>query len=206
MTATAVWTLPKPWVVPCLWPGSTLLIVCSGESVGPQQEQVRRFDGPVIAVKHGVLIRPNADVLLLAGDRGVDEASLLDVFTGAHAIVRSKLHEGMPPTVKRVSRAKNHEQLCPLKDHVCGYDLGTSAINLAWHFGATTIVLAGYDMTGGHFCKHPLQHPPADHFRRHMGPLASLNADAVSKGIRIVNVSPTSAVTAFEKQPLEVFL
>jgi hypothetical protein len=67
-------------------------------------------------------------------------------------------------------------------------------------------VLLGYDMSGGHFCKHPMQSPPRDHFKRHVVPLTALNADARKKGVRIVNCSPTSAVTAFEKQPLEAFL
>jgi hypothetical protein len=47
-----------------------------------------------------------------------------------------------------------------------------------YKFGATEIVLLGYDMTGGHFCKHPLQNPPQAHFRRHMRPLAAFAADA----------------------------
>ena len=53
---------------------------------------------------------------------------------------------------------------------------------------------------------HPMPIIPDLHFRRHMGPLAALAADATVKGIRIVNCSPISRVTAFERQPLEVFL
>jgi hypothetical protein len=155
-----------------------------------------------------VLLRPDADVLFLAGeDWDTICLPMIRKFIGTHVVVRSKFHPDLPETAKRVTRSKHHDRLCELRDHVCGYDTGTSAINLAYHFGARTIVMLGYDMTGGHFCKgHPLPYPPQDHFRRHMVPLAALNADARRKGVRIVNCSPTSAVTAFERQPLEVFL
>lgn len=207
MTSTSVtWTPPAAWMVPREWPDSTILIVCSGESAGPQKDLIRRFPGPVIAVKHGVYLRPNAEVLFLSGDGAEMALPLIEAFTGQYIVVRAKSSPLFPVHTKRVTRTKEHGALCELKNHVGGYDTGTSAINLAYHLGATTIVLAGYDMTGGHFCKHPLQNPPQQHFVRHMKPLYDLNADATRKGIRIVNVSPISAVTAFEKQSLEAFL
>lgn len=211
-TAAAAWTPPKPWPVPREWPGATCLVVCSGESVGPQAHLIRKFSGPVIAVKHGVLLRPAAPVLFMSGEMTATVAEgLLPTWQGKgkpghYAIVRGRSCPELDPCWLRVTRDKRHGTLSDLKDHVTGLDTGTSAINLAYHFGATTIVLAGYDMTGGHFCTHPLQNPPADHFRRHMVCLQALEVDARAKGIRIVNVSPISAVTAFEKQPLEAFL
>lgn len=207
MTATATLAPPKTWHIPREWgPDEVCFVLCSGESIGQQAETIKRLSGRFVAVKHAVVLRPDADVLFMAGDEHAEGPVFVKQFTGTYAIVRSKPYRGLPDTVKRVTRTKNHEQLCELTDHVCGYDSGTSAINVAYHFGARTIVLLGYDMTGGHFCKHPLQNPPADHFRRHMGPLTRLNEDARAKGVRIVNCSPISAVTAFEKQPLEAFL
>jgi hypothetical protein len=205
--AGAAWELPPSWHIPREWPCERCFILCSGESIGPQKDLIRKLEGRFIAVKHGVYLRPDADVLFLAGEGTLTfEADLIRQFTGTYTIVRSKHHPGLPASVLRVSRTKDHTKLCELTDHVCGYDVGTSAINLAYHFGATEIVMLGYDMTGGHFCKHPLPFPPSDHFRRHMSTLADLNEDAKAKGIRIVNCSPISAVTAFEKQPLESFL
>lgn len=205
---TATWVQPKPWSVPQEWsPEEVCFVLCSGESIGPKAKQIQRLKGRFIAVRHGVLIKPDADVLFMSGEgHGEILATLVKQFRGTHAIVRGKHYPILPESVRRVTRTKDHDHLCELRDHVCGYDTGTSAINLAYHFGAKTIVMLGYDMCGGHFCKHPLQNPPADHFRRHMEPLKRLNADARSKGVRIVNCSPISAVTAFEKQPLEAFL
>jgi len=146
-------------------------------------------------------------VLFISGERSPDiAAGLMKKFTGKYAIVRGRHHPDLPTSLLRVTRSKMHDTLTELRDHVTGLDSGTSAINIAYHLGATEIILLGYDMCGGHFCKHPLQNPPADHFRRHMTHLPALNEDAKSKGIRIVNCSPISAVTAFERQPLEAFL
>lgn len=214
MTAVApVWTPPTPWPVPREWPGGVCLIVCSGESAGVKAAAIRQFRGRVIAVKHGVLLRPDADVFFMSGEMTSTIArELLPKWTpigqpGHYAIVRGRSTPDLPEIFKRVTRSKIHGELCDRPDHVSGRDTGTSAINLAYLFGATTILLVGYDMAGGHFCPHPLQNPPADHFVRHTEFLHQLDADAKRKGIRIVNCGDAkSRVTAFERQPLEAFL
>jgi hypothetical protein len=208
VSAVATWAYPKPWAVPQEWSADEpCFVLCSGESIGPQAKQITRLKGRFVAVKHGLLLKPDADVLFMPGECWKEIVfPLMTQFRGKHVVIRSKFHPDLPESVKRITRAKDHEHLCELRDHVCGLDSGTSAINLAYHFGARTIVLLGYDMSGGHFCKHPMQNPPRDHFKRHVVPLTALNADAKKKGVRIVNCSPTSAVTAFEKQPLEAFL
>ena len=196
------------WHVPHEWPGERCYILCSGESIGPQKDLIQSIRGHrFIAVKHGVLQRPDADVLFLSGERSPDIGlSLIPKFRGRYIVARSRSNPAFPDTVKVVTRTKDHERLCELTDHVCGYDSGTSAINLAYHFGATEIVLLGYDMTGKHFCKHPLGRIPQEHFDRHMGPLKALAKDCAARGIRVVNCSPISAVTAFERGRLEDWL
>lgn len=206
--SVSVGTYPKTWRVPREWDASDpCFILCSGQSIGAQADLIARLTGRFIAVKHGLLLKPDADVLFMPGECWSEIVfPLLKRFKGTHAIIRSKWHPDLPESVKRITRAKDHETLCELSDHVSGFDTGTSAINLAYHFGARTIVLLGYDMTGGHFCPHPMQNPPQQHFRRHLVPLHALNDDAKKRGVRIVNCSPISAVTAFERQPLEAFL
>lgn len=201
--------MPPTWKIPRDWPGERCFILCSGESIGSQFETICKLKGRFIAVKHGVLLRSNADVLFLVGETTPPayDADLISAFTGTHILMRGKWnalydHYG----VKRLTRTKDHTALCELRDHVSGYDAGTSAINIAYHFGATEIIMLGYDMRGGHFCQHPLQYPPESHFRRHIAFLRNLNQDALSKGVKIINCSPGSAVEAFEKRRLEEFL
>lgn len=208
---------PPTWHVPREWAGERCFILCGGESLRAQRKLIPKLKGRFIAIKEGVLFRPDADVLFLAGDAfEAVEKPLIPRFKGSYIVARG-WHQALPETAKRVTRTKDHGKLCDRTDHVCGYDSGTSSINLAYHFGAVEIILLGYDMTGGRSLNeqerrafgidpHPMPRIPESHFRRHMKPLKDLAADARAKGIRIVNCSPISRVDAFERQPLEAFL
>lgn len=211
MSRPVGWVGTPVWSVPKDWPGERCFIICGGESIREQRHVIPKLKGRIIAIKEGVLLRPNADVLFLGGEKTPDIAlPLIPRFTGTHMVVRGRGDQELPETVKRVTRSKDHEHLCDLPTHVCGYDTGTSAINLAYHFGATEIVMLGYDMRGGRWFTgewpHPMPVIPEEHFRRHMVPLQRLAEDCKRKGIRVVNCSPITRVKAFERQPLEKFL
>lgn len=207
----AEWTAPPIWSVPREWPDSRCFILCGGESLKAQRHLVPLLQGRIIAVKHGVLLRPDADVLFFAGERPAEIAPpLLNAFRGTYVVVRGRGHPVFPDTAKRVWRTTEHVGLSDDPTMVTGYDAGTSAIDLAHHFGATEIVLLGYDMVGGRWFNgeipHFLPHPLESQFQQHMAPLPLIAADAKRKGIRIVNCSPISRVTCFERRHLEDFL
>lgn len=200
-----------PWSVPREWPGERCFILCGGASLKAQRALVPRLEGRVIAVKQSAVLRPDADVMFVAGsDAGHLCRDVFPVFRGTHLVSRARVYPDLPKHTKKVARTKAHEELCDLPTHVAGYDAGTSAINLAYHFGATEIILLGYDMCGGRWFNGEIPHfmpkPPESHFQRHMVPLPAFAEDARRKGIRIVNCSPISRVTCFERQPLEAFL
>jgi hypothetical protein len=207
----AGWVPPPHWSVPREWPGERCFIICGGESVREQRHLIPHLKGRIIAVKQSVLLRPDADVLWFGGEHIADIAlPLMPLFKGRHMAVRGKSCPQLPPEVHRVGRWKDHTTLSDLPTHVCGYDTGTSAVNLAYHFGAAEIVLLGYDMRGnrwfnGEF-KHPMPTIPPSNHQGHMAPLPKLAEDCTRKGVRVVNCSPISAVTCFERQPLEAFL
>jgi hypothetical protein len=211
IAAAPEYVVPAPWPIPREWAGERCFILCNGESIRSQRHQIPHLHGRIIAIKEAVRLRPDADVLFVAAEKRVDILpDLLKVFTGRYVIARNKVPATYPDSVKRVCRTKDHTQLCTRPDHVCGYDCGTSAINVAYHFGATEIVLLGMDMQGNRWCNgefdHPMPHIPDDHHARHISVLPDIAKDATRKGIRIVNCSPTSRVTAFERQPLGAFL
>jgi len=207
----ATWTPPPIWSVPRAWPGERCFVLCGGESLRAQRELVPRLRGRVIAVKHGVVLRPDADVLFFAGERPADIAPpLLAAYLGPCVVVRGKGHPVFPDTARRVWRTATHESWSADPTMVCGFDAGTSAINLAILFGSTEIVVLGYDMLGGRWFNgempHYLTNPPESDFQRHMSVLPALAEDAQAKGVRIINCSPISRVECFERQPLEAFL
>jgi hypothetical protein len=208
---TKAWAPPPIWTVPREWHGERCFVLCGGESLKAQRDLVPRLAGRVIAVKEGVLLKPDADVLFFAGEKPeVIAPPLLDRFRGTHAVVRGKGHPIFPSWVKRVWRTETHERWSTDPTTVAGFDAGTSAINLAMLFGATEIVLLGYDMRGGRWFAgehpHPLPVIPEAHFRAHLAPLARLAEHATALGVRIWNASPISRATMFAYQPLESFL
>jgi hypothetical protein len=167
---------------------------------------VPQLPGRIIAVKDSGRLRPDADVLFWSGERAESLAPpVLNVFRGRYVVVRGKGHPVFPSHAKRVGRTDRHYELSDDPTRVSGYDTGTSAINLAYLFGAREIILLGYDMTGP--SGSPGMPPPTEQtFLTHMLPLPLIAADAQRKGIRIVNVSPISRVECFERGRLEDFL
>lgn len=211
MTTATLWQAPPIWSVPREWDGERCFVLCGGASLAAQRHLVPRLKGRIVAVKEGVLLRPDADVLFCAGEKPAQIAPpLIARFRGTHLVVRGKGHPCFPDTAKRIGRTTEHTRWSTDPTQVAGYDSGTSAINLAMLFGATEIVLLGFDMGGGRWFAgehpHPVPTIPESDFARHMAPLPALAQDAVAKGIRIVNCSPTSRVICFERQPLETFL
>lgn len=212
MTAgTASWVAPPIWSVPREWAGDRCFVLCGGESLKAQRHLVPKLQGRIIAVKEGVYLRPDADVLFFAGEFPAQIAPpLLKRFAGTYMVVRGKGHPVFPEDVKRVGRTATHTHWSTDPTMVAGFDAGTSAINLAILFGATEIILLGYDMGGGRWFTgehpHPVPVIPLWRHRQHLVPLPSLAADARAKGIRIVNCSPISNAGLFPYQPLEAFL
>jgi hypothetical protein len=207
---TATWAPPAVWSVPREWTGERCFVLCGGESLRAQRHLVPALKGRIIAVKHSVLLRPDADVLFFAGERPAEIApSLLKAFRGTYVVVRGKGHPVFPDSAKRIWRTTTHERWSETTTEVAGYDAGTSAINLAMLFGVTEIIVLGYDMVGGRWftgeIPHYLPNPIEAVVQQHLAPLPTLAADAVHKGIRIVNCSPISRAP-FEYQPLESFL
>lgn len=205
------WQAPPVWTVPREWVGERCFVICGGESVKAQRSLIPQLNGRVIAVKEGVYLKPRADVVFFAGERPAEIAPpVLQAFRGQRAVVRGKGHPVFPSYVKRLDRTPTHEVWSDDPTRVTGFDSGTSAISLAILLGASDVIVLGYDMVGGRWFNgeipHFLPNPPERDFQAHMAPLPALAADAKAKGIRIVNVSPTSRVTCFERQPLEAFL
>lgn len=199
------------WTVPKEWKGDRCFILAGGESIKEQEQLIPKLQGRVIAIKQSVALRPDADVMFIAGkDDPVVCAKFFPMHTGKYLIGRST-YAGAPQHCKFLQRDMfNIGRLSYRPTHLCGYDAGTSAINLAFLFGAKQIVLLGYDMSGGRWFsgrfKHHLPKPPQKHFDIHMSVLPSLASDLLQAGIEVVNCSMNSKVKVFKKQPLESFL
>jgi hypothetical protein len=193
------------------WRGERCFIIGGGESVTAQRPTIPHLRGRFIAIKQAVALRPDADVMFVSGKRAYEIcAPVLPLFTGKYIITRGRGDPRFPGPVSRIGRTKIVDRLCEDPRYVAGLDAGTSAINLAYHFGATEIVLLGLDYCGARWCNGEYPHfqpvPPSEHHRRHLACLPRFAADLKKKGIRVINTSRRSRATMFEKRSLEAFL
>lgn len=93
-----------------------------------------------------------------------------------------------------------------------GGNSGFQALNLAVQFGASRIVLVGYDMRldrGLHWHgPHPkgMNNPSEAHLPRWRRALNGAAQDLLDMGVEVLNASPASTLTAFPKVTLEELL
>lgn len=198
------------WSVPRDWIGERCLIIAGGESVIAAENDCKKFQGRVIAIKQSVEIRPNADVMFIAGkDDGRVCAKFFPMFKGQYIIARGQ-YKDVPERTKILNRTKDASQLSMDPTELAGFDAGTSAINLAFLFGCLEILLIGYDMRGGRWLngkhKHHLPFPPQRDFDAHLSILPDIAKSLKNLGVRVINCSPISEVKVFEKCLLKEFV
>lgn len=189
------------WAVPRMWEGRTVAIFAGGSSLSVSDVAlIRETQAPVIVVNDAYKLAPWAD-LLYAADFDWWRVRWLDV----------RLFEGLKVTVgdrtihPDIQSLRNTGRKGFDPDPTCirtGGNSGYQAIHIAIASGAARILLLGYDMTGTHWFgnhKPPLADPPPSSFDIWIPAFEGLNGH----GADIINCSPISKITCFEKGSLE---
>lgn len=192
------------WRAPRLWPGETVVVMATGESLTQQQADYVRGKARVIAVNDAYRLAPWADVLY-AADAKWWRVHLPNL--GGFAGLMVGAQEGIEFPRVHVIRHDRAGEKSKFDDpgFVQGNNSGAEALQLAYHMnGGAPIVALGCDCRGRHFFGN---HPPPlntngsavsyawgfEHVGRHLA----------ARGVRVVNCSPISALTCFEKAALE---
>jgi len=114
-------------------------------------------------------------------------------------------------------RRESIDGISTKKNSICwNKNSGAAAINLAAHFGVKRIILVGFDMSldaadNRHWHKQYTntanrKQPRKLPFERHLKGFPKIASDAKKLGIEIINASPKSAITVFEKKPIKDLL
>ncbi len=194
--------------VPRLWPGSTVVCIGTGPSLTQEDVDFCRDKAHVIAINDAYKLAPWAEVLHAADakwwtwHKGVPEFAGLKYALQAGAgrfkgvqVLRTLGRDGLSsdPTGLKI-----------------GFNSGYTAIGLAVHFGASKIVLLGYDM--GRSAKG-LRHYFGNHRDGSEPPYASclkafqtLPKPLAALGVEVVNASRSTALTCFPRVSLEAAL
>lgn len=201
------------WRADGSWNGRTVVIVGGGPSVTTAQVRAiglaRAADRiRVIAINDAVYPCWFADIVWGCDARWWRYHGTLPGFSGIKLALTDT--GGLPPGVMLMKNT-GEEGFDPDPWSVrTGRNGGYQALHVAVHMGATTVLLVGYDMQGQHwFGRHPAEvHPhagnPAMHRRIYF--FARLAPLLKERGVRVVNVTPGSALDAFERDDLETEL
>lgn len=183
-------------------------MVCLG--TGPSLAKVDvdycQWKAPVIAISNAYKDAPWADILYSSDAKWWIWHNGVEDFTGWR-ITREReaaKHYGIGWI-----RSENKDGLSMQPDLLHnGFNSGYQAVNLAYHFGASTIVLLGYDMqaTDGknhNFGNHPDgRTPPFHYFLRAFNALPTWLADN-NVNLRIINATRKTALTCFEQRDIQ---
>lgn len=191
--------------VPRLWPGETVVCIATGPSLTPQDVDACRGRARVIVVNDSYRLAPWADALYAA------DTAWWHVHQGVPGFAGRKY------TVQLTPRAFGVERLTVTGDRGLerdprglrtGMNSGYQSVNLAVHFGASRIVLLGFDMQACHgrthwFGEHPQRlnsGSPWPTFRAlfdtMVEPLRQLN-------VAVVNATRETALTSFPQVSLD---
>ena len=132
------------WRAERLWPGSTVVCIGAGPSLTAEDVDYCCGRGRVIAVNKSWDLAPWADCFYSADATWWHHRGGEPEFTGLKVAIEDK---PMPAGVLKL-RHRKHEGLERDPDYLArgGGNSGYQALNLAYHLGATRMLLLGYDM------------------------------------------------------------
>lgn len=189
-----------PHAVPRLWPQATVVVAGTGPSLTAADLAYCRDRARVIVVNNAWTLAPWADVLYAADDKFWRWQNGVPQFQGLKYTIDPcrKVWPGL-----QVVKNTGHTGLERASTGVrTGYNSGYQAINLAVHFGASRIVLLGFDMHGSHFFgSHPDGSRPP--FAMCLQAFTTLVEPLREAGVEILNCTPGSKITAFPSARLE---
>lgn len=197
------------WRVPAgLWSGRCAFILGGGPSLKGFDVERLRGRGPVIGVNNaGLDLAPWADVLFFADGQtrwyGWNKHRL-HLFQGEYIVTRTQIPAGHDPQLRRLQFVPK-ENLSREPDAVAGFCGGSSAINLAYLFGARTIVLLGFDMkpNGNWHDLHKLPCLPNQHRDKFIPALERMAPELARDGCLVINATPDSALRCFPMADIE---
>ena len=199
--------------IPRIWPDSTIIVIGGGPSVAKvDMDLLFNPKFRTIGVNHSFLLGP-VD-LLWFGDFSWYQANQEAVhdFAGLKCTCATQLPEKPWPDIKRVRRCavakgESREGLFGIEasapDRVrWNHNSGASAINVAYHLGASRVVLVGFDMRRikgkSHYHDHYPEHDNVkDRYEKHLRCFDQIAADAKVLGLEILNCTPGSVIKQF---------
>lgn len=191
--------------VPKLYPGSTIVCLASGPSLTP--DDVDRCRGyHAIAINDSYRLAPWAVALMASDASWWEHHQGVPEFRGRkYCLKEAPSGEWGVETLVMTGRDGIETAPTGLRS---GSNSGAAAINLAVHFGATRVLLLGYDMQPARgrthwFGDHPVPLRRNSPYGAFMEKFALMVEPLAELGVTVVNCSRETALECFPRQPLE---
>ena len=186
------------------WEGQTAFVIGGGTSLRGFDASVLRGKNIIAVNESGLTLTPWADVLFFADrQRHRWNADRMLLHEGRFKVTRSAGAARAPEGVKLVQFRCN-EPFSTRPWQVSGWCGGGSSLNLAAHFGASRIVLLGFDMAGLDFHDMHHNHGPESRYAEKFIPAIEVMAPGLkARGIEVLNATPGSRLTCFKRVELQ---
>ena len=196
-------------VVPRAFEGETVYIIGGGPSLrGFDFRLLATTGSKTIAVNKALLSYPNADVLYWTDSRFYTwYKNDIDNFKNLKFTIKAGSQYTDDVKVLKKGKAHGLEEDPQILAH--GFNSGYAAINLAYHLGASRIILLGFDMgmdgLESHFHDGYPTVPAGNkvYQDKFLPGFKQLAAATKAAGVIVLNASPYSKLTAFPKITLE---
>lgn len=192
--------------VPRLWPGCTMVLLGDGPSLTQGDVDFVRNKARVMAMNHNLTMAPWADALWSYHTRGLIDKTLPEV-PSFNGFVMSAEPVPAPWPIVRMSGTEGLDLDPSGIRH--GNGSGYSAMNVAYHLGARTIILLGYDCcdsADGKFC-HSKPASSLDRRAYNYGlwieRFKSIAAPLAAAGVEVLNATRRTALDMFVRIRLE---
>lgn len=189
------------------WRGECVALIASGPSVNDADIAALQDRIHVIAIKENVVKAPWADIVYGCDLGWWNEKKGLPAYKGIKISQALSQFKDM----KKIE-VKNQDRILTDEPGVLGSggNSGFQALNLAIQFGATGILLIGYDMNSrgglhwyGRNTSYYMSNPDENNFRRWRAAYNAVALDLERNGIQVINSSKTSDLNCFEHKTIE---
>lgn len=195
------------WEAPPMWRGETAFLLGGGPSLPLNRiEELRSYN--VIAINQAWRIAHWAEVLYFGDCQWYEwNKAILHRFKGYKVTLCAKCRY-LPDYYGMRCRANTGLDNRP--GWLASTSSGYAAINLAYHFGCSRIVLLGYDMQARSGTKNWHKDYPVEqkdlYASRMLPPFYTLVEPLAAAGVEVINCTEGSALDMFPRQSLDKVL
>jgi hypothetical protein len=203
-------TRPRPTAayarVPALCPGGTVVCLGGGPSLHLDDVDYCRGKATVVAINDAWRLAPWADALIASDAAWWSYYKGVPAYTGLKFCLEASAAKWPGVQVLRNTGAEGLETE-PTGVRT-GRNTGAAAINLAVHFGASRVLLLGYDMEAKNernshwFGAHPIGLRGGSPYPLFRQMFATMVAPLRALDVQVINCSRHTALTCFPRQPL----